>query len=84
MPPNKITQAPTQSPVTDRQTGLAVQTWWLWFQMVGARIGNINQDFSYSPPTIADADALPNSIYFSSTANKLVYKTAGGVVNALY
>jgi len=36
------------------------------------------------PPTYADAAAPNNSVYFSSTANKLVYKDAGGVVNNLY
>lgn len=34
--------------------------------------------------TIADASAPNSSLYFSSTANKLVWKDAAGVVNNLY
>lgn len=36
------------------------------------------------PPTLADAAANNNSVYFSSDASKLVYKDSGGVVHALY
>lgn len=38
----------------------------------------------FTPVSSADADAPNNSIYYSTTASKLVYKTSGGVVNALY
>ena len=34
--------------------------------------------------TIANADAPNSSLYFSSDANRLVWKDAGGVVNSLY
>lgn len=34
--------------------------------------------------TIADADAPNSSLYYSSTASKLVWKDSGGVVNNLY
>jgi hypothetical protein len=37
-----------------------------------------------TPATIADASAPNNSIYYSSTASKLVYKDSGGTVNNLY
>lgn len=36
------------------------------------------------PASLADASAANNSIYFSTTANKLVYKDSSGVVNNLY
>jgi len=36
------------------------------------------------PASMADGSAPNNSIYYSTTASKLVYKDAGGVVNALY
>jgi len=36
------------------------------------------------PATIADGSAPNNSIYYSSTASKLVYKNSGGTVNNLY
>lgn len=34
--------------------------------------------------SMTDASAPNNTIYFSTTANKLVYKDAAGVVNNLY
>lgn len=39
---------------------------------------------TFVPETIADADANNNTVYYSSTASKLVYKDASGVVNNLY
>ena len=36
------------------------------------------------PAHMADASAENDTIYYSTTANKLVYKDAGGVVNNLY
>jgi len=36
------------------------------------------------PISSTDADAPVNTIYFSSTGSKLVYKDAAGVVHALY
>lgn len=39
---------------------------------------------AWSPPTMADGDAANNTIYYSSTASKLVYKDGSGSVNALY
>ena len=44
----------------------------------------IDNSGALKPPTIADADAPNNSIYYSSTASKLVYKDSGGSVNNLY
>jgi hypothetical protein len=35
-------------------------------------------------PAMADADALPNQLYYSTTISKLAYKNPVGVVNALY
>lgn len=36
------------------------------------------------PETLTDLLGKNNSIYFSSTQNKLVYKDQGGTVHALY
>ena len=36
------------------------------------------------PATYADSAAPNNSVYYSSTAGKLVYKDSGGTVNNLY
>ena len=38
----------------------------------------------FNPDSIADSAAPVSSIYYSTTAGKLVYKDAGGTVNALY
>lgn len=41
-------------------------------------------DGSIIPASLADAAATNNSIYYSTTLSKLVYKDSGGTVNALY
>ncbi len=73
--------APIQNAVVDKQTGKATQFWVRWFTTLATAIG---QDKAFYPPTISDANSNPNSIYFSSTSNKLVYKDSSGVVHALY
>jgi hypothetical protein len=44
----------------------------------------IRGDGSIKPVQIADAAAENDSIYYSTTASKLVYKDPGGVVRNLY
>lgn len=44
----------------------------------------INALTPWQPPVISNVNAPKNSVYFSSDANKLVYKDAAGVVNVLY
>jgi hypothetical protein len=44
----------------------------------------INNDGSISPVSLADSSAPNNSIYYSTTQSKLVYKDSGGTVNNLY
>lgn len=39
---------------------------------------------AYSIPSMADADAPNNSLYFSTTASKLVWKDNSGNVQNLY
>jgi hypothetical protein len=58
--------------------------WQRWFSAITALLVTINKDGSFNPVTLADADAANNSIYYSSTASKLVYKDSGGTVRALY
>jgi hypothetical protein len=38
----------------------------------------------WQPPSLADAKALNNSVYFSTDANKLVYKAADASIHDLY
>lgn len=47
----------------------------------GAVINNVNP---WQPPTLSDANAPNNSVYFSSDAGKLVYKGNDAVIHDLY
>lgn len=47
-------------------------------------VPNLQADGVINPASLADSAAGNNSIYFSTDANKLVYKDSGGVVNNLY
>lgn len=55
-----------------------------WQNSSGTALCAIKPDGSWQPPSLADASATNNSLYYSTTASKLVYKDSGGVVNALY
>lgn len=46
--------------------------------------GPVKSDAGFSPPSLADTAASNNRIYFSTTANKLVYKDSAGAVHPLY
>lgn len=54
------------------------------FQTAGTSKFKIGANGAISVATIADASAPNSSLYFSSTASKLVWKDAGGTVNNLY
>jgi len=41
-------------------------------------------DNSFKLPSLADSVANNNSVYYSTTANKMVYKDNNGVVHPLY
>lgn len=45
---------------------------------------NIRADGTIQPISMADASAANDSIYYSTTQSKLVYKDSGGTVNNLY
>lgn len=60
------------------------QIWVRWFSSIVRLLGIVNNDKSISPVTLADVDAPNNSVYYSSTQSKLVYKDSGGTVNNLY
>lgn len=46
--------------------------------------GNVATSGVFTPASMADASAPNNSIYYSTTQSKLVYKDGGGTVNNLY
>lgn len=50
----------------------------------GSTIARIKVDGSIQPATLADGSATNNSIYYSSTAGKLVFKDGSGSVHDLY
>lgn len=56
-----------------------------WFNDFTAWISTwSNPDGSSRPVSLTDAEASNNSVYYSTTANKLVYKDNTGTVNNLY
>lgn len=44
----------------------------------------INSQTAWLPPSISDAKAPNGSVYFSTNANKLVFKDSSGTVHNLY
>lgn len=44
----------------------------------------VNNVTAYQPPSISDTNAPKNSVYFSTDANKLVYRATDGTVHNLY
>lgn len=44
----------------------------------------INNTTAYQPPSISDAKAPKNSVYFSTTSNKLTYLDSSGTPHLLY
>ena len=47
-------------------------------------VSNFDSNGAWQPPSLADSSANNNSIYFSTTQSRLVYKDSGGTVNNLY
>jgi len=58
---------------------------WNWWQSFKSWVGTWSQaDGSVKAISLADADAKNNSIYYSTTQTKLVYKDSAGVVHDLW
>jgi hypothetical protein len=55
-----------------------------WLNSAGTTASAVKSDGSIQPASLADSAATNNSIYYSTTASKLVYKDSGGTVNNLY
>jgi hypothetical protein len=66
--------------------GIASQTGSLqeWQNNAGTALSAVKADGSIQPASLADSAATNNSIYYSTTASKLVYKDSAGTVNNLY
>lgn len=72
-----LRSVPTQIPLIDA-TGKVSQPWILFFSLLAKDVAG------WQPPSLADADATENTIYYSTTGSKLTYKDSGGSTHALY
>lgn len=50
----------------------------------GTRLWGVDQNGGMKPASMADSTATNDTVYYSTTASKLVYKDSGGTVNNLY
>jgi len=55
-----------------------------WQDSAGTVLSAIRSNGAIQPASLTDSAAANNSIYYSTTASKLVYKDSGGTVNNLY
>lgn len=55
-----------------------------WQDSSAATLSGVSSNGGFIPASMADSAAANNTIYYSTTASKLVYKTSGGTVNNLY
>lgn len=55
-----------------------------WQNSSGTIMSGVSKNGGFIPVSMADSSAVNNTIYYSTTANRLVYKDSGGSVNALY
>lgn len=55
-----------------------------WRDSSGTALAAIAKNGAVKPPSLADAAAESNTLYYSTTASKLVYKDGSGSVNALH
>lgn len=86
MLPNIPHQTPITQPDSRPVKYLIPLEWFRWLLSLKDQVdrGRIRADSAWQPPQIADADAVNDSVYYSTTASKLVYKNSAGVVNNLY
>lgn len=68
---------PIQTAVVDDRA-IMRQEWVLFFNLLSKDVSG------WHPPSFADADAVNNTVYYSTTASKLAYKDSGGTIHALY
>ena len=61
--------------------GLGAAYRWFSLDLPNYFKGLFNTDSSQKPAHLSDTDALPDSVYFSTTASKMAHKDAAGVVN---
>lgn len=73
---------PFRNPIVEQQKAtsklMVLQDWVRWFVQLRDDVNG------WHPPSMVDADAQPNTVYYSLTGSKLSYKDPGGTVHALY
>lgn len=74
---------PLQAMISN-DAGRFTRLWQLWIDSIRLLVVGLRDDGSIQPASLADADAVNESIYYSTTQSKLVYKDNLGVVNNLY
>ena len=65
-------------PILQNNSQIVDVVWYNFFRDIA------NKANALQPQSLQDADASNNTIYYSLTQLKLVYKDSGGVVNNLY
>jgi hypothetical protein len=55
-----------------------------WQDSAGSTLAAVLSNGAIQPASMADSSAANNTIYYSTTASKLVYKNSAGTVNNLY
>jgi hypothetical protein len=55
-----------------------------WQDSLGTPLAAVTKNGAFVPAHLADASAANDTVYYSTTAGKLVYKDSGGTVNNLY
>ena len=55
-----------------------------WTNNSGTLLSAIAKNGAFKPASLADSAAENNTVYYSTTQSKLVYKDSGGTVNVLY
>jgi hypothetical protein len=55
-----------------------------WQDATPTTLAAITKNGGFQPAHMADSSAANDTVYYSTTASKLVYKDSGGVVNNLY
>ena len=78
-----LNRAPIQN-VIAQDNGITPPVWIKWFGLVSDAVRFIRNDGSLEMPQIADANAVNNSVYYSTDQGKMVYKDLVGTVNDLY
>jgi hypothetical protein len=77
-------QSVTSSAFVAEVNGSSTANLYQCLDSVGTTISALDYLGAFRPPSMADSTANAGTLYYSTTAGKLVYKDSSGVVNNLY